>query len=406
MSSISFCLDKPSLDQTYILLRINHKDQRIVVSTGEKISPKFWDSKKQQAKRTGQFAQSQHLNIFLSRLSEAVSKILLESRFQDTKSTLSEIKEKIKEHLGKSEIRESSFLKVYEEFIRANETTKAVLSIKKYRTFQNHLEQFQREKKFELTFEKINKLFYDRISDFYYSDLEVNSNTFGKYVTVLKTFLNWASERGYNSNYEFRKFKAPKLDSDIVYLTDDNLEKLLALDLSQNTRLEKIRDVFCLSCFTGLRYSDIVALRKENVQEDHILIRTEKTRDVLNIPLVRKEAFHILNKYFKTGDSLPTISNQKMNSYVKELCKLADISEIVSISRYKAAIRETITKPKFEFVSTHTARRTFVTLSLEKGVRPEIVMQVTGHKTFNIMKKYIKLTSKVVHNEFNAGWNK
>jgi len=60
----------------------------------------------------------------------------------------------------------------------------------------------------------------------------------------------------------------------------------------------------------------------------------------------------------------------------------------------------------YELISTHTARRTFVTLSLEKGMRPEVVMEITGHKDYKTMKKHIKITSKVKHNEIKNVWKK
>ena len=62
-------------------------------------------------------------------------------------------------------------------------------------------------------------------------------------------------------------------------------------------------------------------------------------------------------------------------------------------------------KPKYELVTSHMGRRTFVTLSLEKGMRPEIVMKITGHKDYATFKRYIEITSKVKYQEMMKAWN-
>src|ERR1043165_9790080 len=94
-----------------------------------------------------------------------------------------------------------------------------------------------------------------------------------------------------------------------------------------------------------------------------------------------------------------------MNYYLKDLGKLLDINDITTKTRYsgKEAIEDI--KPKYEFISTHTARRTFVTLSLEKGMRPETVMSITGHKDYKTLKRYIEITSKVKEMEMKKVWN-
>jgi integrase len=98
-------------------------------------------------------------------------------------------------------------------------------------------------------------------------------------------------------------------------------------------------------------------------------------------------------------------SNQKMNEYLKEIGKLAEINENIAIVKYRGLEKVEFLEPKHNFISSHTARRTFVTLSLEKGMRPETVMSITGHKDYRTFKKYIKLTDKVKLAEMNDIWS-
>ena len=91
---------------------------------------------------------------------------------------------------------------------------------------------------------------------------------------------------------------------------------------------------------------------------------------------------------------LPIISNQKLNDYVKELCKMAGITEQVEIVRYRGTKREAITYPKFKLIGVHTGRKTFATLSLEKGMSAEEVMTITGHRDYQSFKRYVKVTEQ------------
>ena len=173
-------------------------------------------------------------------------------------------------------------------------------------------------------------------------------------------------------------------------------------------RLIPVRDNFCFSCFTGLRFSDIDKLRKMHLKNNYIEIKTDKTKDFLKIPL-NKYAIEILNRYtdHSIDRPLPTgISNCKTNLYLKEVGELAGLTEIVSLEKFSGSQKVVINKPKYELISSHTARRTFVTLALEKGMRAEVVMAMTGHKDYKTFKKYIKITDKVMENEMNRIWNK
>lgn len=136
-------------------------------------------------------------------------------------------------------------------------------------------------------------------------------------------------------------------------------------------------------------------------------MRVAKTKDILRIPL-NVYAKEILSKYFGFGNDkpLPSISSQKTNKHLKEICSLARIDEPVTVVTYRGAERIERTLPKYELVGTHTARRTFVILLLEKGMRPEIVMEITGHKDYRTFKKYIKISSNVKATEMNKAWSR
>ena len=101
---------------------------------------------------------------------------------------------------------------------------------------------------------------------------------------------------------------------------------------------------------------------------------------------------------------LPMISNQKFNKYLKELCKLAEINDPIEIIRYKGATKQSTIYPKYEVISAHTGRKTFATLSLEKGIPAETVMKITGHADYKSFQRYVKVTEERKRNEMQRAW--
>jgi integrase len=209
--------------------------------------------------------------------------------------------------------------------------------------------------------------------------------------------------RGYNKNLTYKKFKTKESDVDIIVLTRDELFTLYDCDLAQNAKLSNIRDVFCFACFTGQRYSDISKIRREDISGKIWYIRNQKTNSVIKIPL-NQFAVAILEKYKEFSKPLPVISNQKSNEFVKEICKYAGLDRECRISRFKSGYRIDEYFPLYELVTTHTARRTFITLSLEKGIIYEVIMKISGHTDYKSLKKYIKISEKVVENEMARVW--
>jgi integrase len=178
---------------------------------------------------------------------------------------------------------------------------------------------------------------------------------------------------------------------------------LYNFDLSENKKLAQVRDIFCFSCATGFRYSDLKQLKREHIKADEIILTIIKTGERLMVPL-NPYSIGILSKYRQHHSPLPMISNQKLNDYVKELCLLAGINEPIEIVRSYGIKREAIIYPKHELISLHCGRKTFVTLSLEKGMSAEQVMACTGHRSYQSFKRYINITGKLKKTAMMKAW--
>ena len=229
----------------------------------------------------------------------------------------------------------------------------------------------------------------------------LKNSTIEKKLGYLRWFLNWATDRGYNTNLDYMKFH-PTLkmtQRKVIYLTKEEIARVRDLELSEaQAYLDPIRDIFLFCCFSGLRHSDVNNLRRSDIKGDHIEVTTVKTADSISIEL-NKVTRDILEKYkdtpFKDNKALPNYTNQAMNRDIKELCKLAGINEEIRVTTYKGNVRTDKIQPKWELVGTHTGRRTFIVNALSLGITPNIVMKWTGHSDYKAMKPYIDIVDSI-----------
>jgi integrase len=272
------------------------------------------------------------------------------------------------------------------------------------------LKEFEQAKSYKLTLERIDMNFYYKFTEWMFIEYKnrrgkvgTEPNTVGKHIRTIKAFMNYMTRTGMNTNLAFqdKAFKDFNQETDIVYLTKEELEKMISHDFSYDSKLEKVRDLFIFECAVGLRYSDLQNLKPENIKEDAIDFTTIKTRDRIRIPLT-SYARQILTKY---NGALPKpYGFKRMNDLLKEVGRLSGIDANEQRVKYKGSTRVELTIPKHELLTPHCARRTFITQSLERGLRPEVIMKLTGHKSYDTMKRYIKLTQDVVERELLQAW--
>ena len=173
--------------------------------------------------------------------------------------------------------------------------------------------------------------------------------------------------------------------------------KVYNLDLTGHPEKEKTRDMFCFCCFTSLRYSDMQNLKWANVSEDSIAVVTKKTSDALIIDL-NKYSKAILDKYRKRRGIEQKVfqdkSPQKMNIRLKEICKMCGIDTPIVVTEMYGSERKEIIVPKYELITTHCGRRTFISNAIIMGIPPNIVMKWTGHSDYKAMLPYIAIADE------------
>ncbi len=290
-----------------------------------------------------------------------------------------------------------------DQYIIEHQATREAGSLTVYKSVKNHLKAYQEATGHKVTFDSIDYTFFHKFQTFLINRIKtdkegnespmLNNTTIAKALSTLKTFLGYARREGVKVNDSYRDFTIKKEKLEVIALEQQEFDAILKLDLTENKRLDKARDLFCLSCATGLRYSDVAQLRWEHISNNVIALTVKKTKSELTIPLNSISAA-ILDKYKDQHKPLAMVSNQNLNYSIKDLCKLAGIDKPIEIVRFSGKKRLVSVYPKYELIHFHTGRKTFVTLSLEKGMSAEEVMTITGHTDYKSFKRYVNVTEK------------
>lgn len=305
-----------------------------------------------------------------------------------------------------------------DKYIIEHKTTREEGSLQTYKSLKRHLHDFQKHTRRKISFDKIDYSFFQSFQSFLITPTGTTTNrkgetvqripltnsTASKQLSTIKTFLNYAKKNGVQVSDKYKDFTIKREPMEVIALTSNEFETLFRLDLSNNKKLSQVRDVFCFGCTTGLRYSDLAQLKREHIKHDEIRLTVTKTKQPLTIPLTNYSRA-ILAKYEPQLKPLPVISNQKMNEYVKQLCKKAGIVEPIEIVRFQGAKRIVNVYPKYDLVGSHTGRKTFATLSLEKGMSAEQVMAIGGWKDYKSFKRYVNVTSQLKKTVMLKAWD-
>ncbi|MCF8238274.1 MAG: site-specific integrase [Saprospiraceae bacterium] len=410
MANVRFYLktSKGSNPERLILLYYTYNGNRFKYSTGLSVHPDQWNPDKQQVREIAKFdiSLSRQYNERLRELSRTVEKIQLERLNQGEIITPDELRAELNNIAGRSkESKAKGLFAFIEEFIDTRDASPKykVESIKVYRALYGKMTEYAKSKrKARLDFTDITPEFWVSLRDFLYN-LGLSENTVHKQITTLKTLLNAAKESTYYGEEATKAYLIPstrkigvsKEAVQKIYLNMDELKHLYDMDLSNNERLDRVRDLFLIGAFTGLRFSDFTRIHPDHITkidgQDVIRIDTKKTGERVVIP-IHPYVKAILAKY--GGKPPKGISNQRMNSYLKELGKEAEMDEPFIVTKKIGGEKTSDTFKKYELICTHTARRSFATNTYKEGVPTLAIMQITGHRTEASFMRYIQVTKE------------
>jgi integrase len=369
---------------------------------------KHWDDRNERIKtprKTEEYNFCVEYNKKLDEMEGDVKKLFRYILLNDIAPTKEFIKEKLNSGLESVNLT-NEFFPSFEEFIAKGKNIKTDGTLRRYRTALNFYKDFSSYADYPMRFDTITIDFFEKFRDYAFEHKNTLNNYFSKLISVLKTFMNWSYDRGYHENLDFRKFKAPEQEIEVIYLTMDELMQLFNHKFDSQ-RLEHVKDTYCFGCFTGLRFSDIRQLAPSHVFEDHLKLNIKKTKTIDHKIPLNNFAKQLLKKYKDTiYEPIPSISTEKFNKYIKECCEMAKINTPTSITRFVGKKRIDKTVPKYELITSHTARKTFVTNSLVLGMKEMVVRNITGHKKEESFRRYVKIAEDLKRSEMDNTWDK
>lgn len=393
MPEVSFYLKEPkSQSPTLIFLFFSFDSKRLKYSTGQKILPKFWNPQTGKAReiRGENYAE---LNVLLKRLDSLITEEYRRLINDGVVPTPEKLKTALDQFLRKransSTDKLVQFALAYVESTNKRDNTK-----KQYRTAIFKIQEYERARKKSLSFDDIDLSFYEDFTGFLTAQ-NYSLNSIGTVIKNIKVFMNEAVDKGLTKNLEFRhkKFKSAEEESESIYLSENELLRIYEFDFSESPHLDRDRDLFIIGCYTGLRFSDLSQLKKENLIDSgsKVRIKTQKTGELVVIPL-HKYVKEIMSKY--GGIPPKAISNQRMNDHLKMIGRLVGIDEPVLLHTTKGGKTVAETYKKYELITVHTARRSFATNAYLANVPTISIMKITGHRTERAFLKYIKISQE------------
>lgn len=369
-----------------LMIRIYlNREMLTVGSSGLNVDKKLWCNATSRMK--GRTQEALCINAQLDEISTSFQEIF--KRYEkDDDLTLEKIKSI---YLGKDKIK-TTFLEYYDGFLEELQaqvgTVKTKATYYKYLGTKRHFENFLRYKyrRKDLMPKELTHLV---ISDFEIylrtvANLKVNSST--KTLKFFKTVVKHAQRTGFIIHDPFMNHHFQTEYVDRGFLTDEEIKCIMEKEFP-TARLEAVRDIFIFSCFCGLAYIDVANLTQDNIVtlngKRWIMTTRQKTKVPSNILLLDIPAM-IIEKYrgrTKDGKLLPILSNQKMNSYLKEIGDVCGIKKNLTY---------------------HLARHTFATMILSKGVPIESVSKMLGHTNIRTTQVYARITNKKIEEDMLA----
>ncbi|MBL7858937.1 MAG: site-specific integrase [Cyclobacteriaceae bacterium] len=393
--------------ETGIYVRLYYRDSSIDISTKELIEPKHWDERKQCVRKS--YKGHTSINNYLQKVLMDVETIRLNIQMTGKEPLPKEVKNQyLNIHTPQPAPApiNNNALHYWDTFV-AYKLSKGEIGHKSHKQYKSTLkflidyEEFTDSK---IHFDKIDVNFYDSLLLYLYDHLGVNPNTAGNRIKQLKTFLAWSLETELTTNSKFKKFKKPSCEVSSVALNQEQLDKLFFLDLKSRPELEISRDLFTIGCATGYRFSDFIEIKKEHIKGDFLIKTINKTQEQIRVPL-NSYSRAIINKYPKGLPNVDDNYNGTMNLHLKEIARLAGFNDLHELTIYPGNKMQKVTRPMHEILSTHCARRTFASQSLQRGMLMTDVMKCTGHKDTKTFLKYVKTSEPRLLEVMSKAWD-
>ncbi len=419
---VSFSLARPKAARSSIRVKVSISGVSIFLYTGRSIETCHWDKKKCFVKA---YVGKTTTSLLIQRLKELEIEILiLLDRYKNGKPKLSFVELQVKllalverpinkaNHNG-IELPKESFIRFMDQFILDCESGLRLSpkrqklkpsSIGSYKTTRGYLLKFEEQTNLVLTLKDFSQRDIDKFSDFLIIDEEFAMNTHAKCMMDLLQVIKYA--------VKMKKIPAAKLvelefdtrreETDSIYLTEEEILQLLDIKDFDDPVHEQVRDVFVLGCFTAMRFSDYSTIDPSAIRNNRLEFVQKKTGGKVTIP-IHPVVKSILDKYNNVLPKVP--KNNEFNRIIKIVgeklpCLHVPFTKQVTYGR---ELKELVAM-KYNYLQTHTARRSFCSNEYIKGTDPLIIMSISGHKSHKSFMRYIKVSGDQFADKLEKIW--
>lgn len=405
---ISFIITNKDRPVATVVMLVSFGGMQYRKTIGIGCPPAMWSQKKHRAKVTSEYDGSvvndriqewERLGYAAMRHFEELGKVPTKEQFADYLASL------------RSPIRKECYFCDYiaQVYIPRYDGTRRGHTVTGYRSMLNKLLEYEAHRHRRLAFSDIDMDFYN---DFrrWFRDNGYSDNYFGTLIKFVKQCYTEARAVDHLHTLDAtsrRDFISISRTADAVYLTDAEVDAVARVDLSpeaiaadrpdlgpdeaarRSDSYLYCRDLFVIGCYTGLRVSDFSRLSAAHFDDRCITIRTHKTGTDVVIP-IHPAVRRIIQSGF---DFSRKVSDQKLNKHIKDICRLAGITQPVIRHEDAGGLTREVIVEKYQLVSNHTARRSFATNAIRAGVPPLSVMKILGHTKESTTLKYVKLSA-------------
>lgn len=367
-----------------VYMRVKGLGKPVNLSTGISLKSSDWDKRKSIIKP--RHPQSYIFNSTIKNLEKAVW------LYYEDKIKKGQVADgiELKNAIRGAQDAQDSIISTFQYFIQQNEKVLTGGTIKHYKSTMNKVKEFIKVKcnKSDVGLVELNYKFITRFRAFLESNYKNHINTMNKDICRLKSVINFAVRLEWINDNPFRSYRSSTIPTVRTTLNINEINKIEASEVIGES-MNIVKDAFLLMCYTGISYSDLKALKSEDIQTSInggriIKFSRKKTNEYCMIPLVEK-AQRLIIKYMEHEKSIserlvmPLISNQKMNDYISKICSNLGINKKVSC---------------------HVARHSFATNALELGVPIETVSKALGHSSIKTTQIYAKITETKLTSDF------
>jgi integrase len=409
-------------EKTSLRAFVYHRGQEYRVSVGESVLNKYWNENKNRCKLVREYPDAPVINKNLDDIEKIITDLvnsygLVTPTEAQVRNDFKNRRKNMNAEAGGVTDEQQCLISFATKFM--NESDRKGNTKDNYQTTINKLVEYEKKYKISLRFADIDMDFYNKFKKWLIEstytkngvEYHYTKNYIGTIFKNISMFMNKSSRKKIHnfSGHKDEDFKVDSEEVDAIYLNVEEIEKIYSLEFTEELLLKngfakrknnvkkviatltEERDRFLIGCYTALRHSDYSRIDVLNFNEDLISIWTVKKDKKVYIPL----HYRLREIMQRRNNILPAkIPEQKHNKYIKIIGRLAGIDSDVLLSKTRGGVRDNITGKKYEFITTHTCRRSGASNMYLAGIDVKFIQDILGHSKLDQTLKYIKVAAE------------